>query len=348
MTIVNQCIEETYPSSLYCFYIIYISHRYETNIIYPPLYAGTCHVSPIHGSNDMIGGSFCANIGGIDHYRRFGYKGKTLHTYRHHHHCYHYYHYHNHMQSGKLCNPEDFKDDLNNNSDWITIPYKRNRGILHDGNYPHLSTAIEYIRPEYKRVIIGFNCFTKELSECNIRAPEHSDAFNRTIKLYQMMSSIGLPITTTTPVTATISSDENDENDNMIHYKHSSSCGAKYDNSNKSSNFNTNASDEHDDVSNSIFGDIRDLVVNPHADECSNPSNSFRSTTSSSEAVGNTTSTYITRSVEHTVRSSSSNGAGSNRGINVRDVMKNPALKRLLLMAAKKIKEKQQTTVGAT
>jgi hypothetical protein len=210
------------------------------------------------------------------------------------------------MQSGKLSNPEDFKDDLNNNSDWITIPYKRNRGILHDGNYPHLSTAIEYIRPDYKRVIIGFNCFTEEVSECNIRAPEHSDAFNRTIKLYQMMSSIGLPITTTTPVTATISSDENDENDendNMIHYKHSSSsCGAKYGNSKKSSNFNTTASDKHDDVSNSNNGDTCDLIVTPH----------------------------------------------DNRSINVRDVMKNPALKRLLLMAAKKIKEQQQTTVGAT
>jgi hypothetical protein len=46
--------------------------------------------------------------------------------------------------------------------------------------------------------------------------------------------------------------------------------------------------------------------------------------------------------------SNCSNGAGSNRSINVRDVMKNPALKRLLLMAAKKIKEQQQTTVGAT
>ena len=267
----------------------------------------------------------------------------------HHHHCYHYFHYHNHMQSGKLSNPADFKDDLNNSSDWITIPYKRNRGILHDGNYPHLSTAIEYIRPEYKRVIIGFNCFTKELSECNIRAPEHSDAFNRTIKLYQMMSSIGLPITTTSPVTTTISSDESDENDNMIRYKHSSSCGAKHDNSNKSSNFNTTASDEHDDVSNSNNGDTCDLVYNLHADECSNLSNSFCSTTSSSEAVGNNTSTHITRSVEHTIRgSSSSNGADSNRGINVRDVMKNPALKRLLLMAAKKIKEQQQTAVGAT
>lgn len=239
----------------------------------------------------------------------------------HHHNCYHYFHNHNHMQSGKLSNPADFKDDLNNSSDWITIPYKRNRGILHDGNYPHLSTAIEYIRPEYKRVIIGFNCFTKELSECNIRAPEHSDAFNRTIKLYQMMSSIGLPITTTSPITTTISSDESDDN----------------------------ASDEHDDVSNSNNGDTCDLVDNLHADECSNLSNSFCSTTSSSEAVGNNTSTYITRSVEHTIRgSSSSNGAGSNRGINVRDVMKNPALKRLLLMAAKKIKEQQQTAVGAT
>ena len=50
-------------------------YRYETNIIYPPLYAGTCQVSPIHGPDDMEGGDFQANVTGVEHYRRFGYKG---------------------------------------------------------------------------------------------------------------------------------------------------------------------------------------------------------------------------------------------------------------------------------
>jgi hypothetical protein len=52
--------------------------RYETNIIYPPLYAGTCHVSPLHGEEDMVGGDFRANIKGIEHYRKFGYKGRIF------------------------------------------------------------------------------------------------------------------------------------------------------------------------------------------------------------------------------------------------------------------------------
>ncbi len=51
-------------------------YRYETNIIYPPLYAGTCQVSPISGSEDMEGGDFQANVTGVEHYRRFGYKGR--------------------------------------------------------------------------------------------------------------------------------------------------------------------------------------------------------------------------------------------------------------------------------
>ena len=82
--------------------------------------------------------------------------------------------------------------------DWITARYKRNRGILHDGNFPHLSTPIKYIKPGCKRVILGFNCFSDAVGECCIRAPEHSDAFNRTIKLYQTMASLGVPITAAT------------------------------------------------------------------------------------------------------------------------------------------------------
>jgi hypothetical protein len=78
---------------------------------------------------------------------------------------------------------------------WVTVPYCYNRGILHDGDFPHFSTEIKSIKDGVKRVILGFNCFSKELAECNLRAPEHSDAFNRTIKLYQKMAAMGLSIT---------------------------------------------------------------------------------------------------------------------------------------------------------
>ena len=41
-----------------------------------------------------------------------------------------------------------------------------------------------------RRVILGLNCFPAEVDECCRRAPEHSDAFNRTVKLYQKMASV--------------------------------------------------------------------------------------------------------------------------------------------------------------
>jgi hypothetical protein len=95
---------------------------------------------------------------------------------------------------GRLLPEEEFQCDLKS-SQWLTIPYMYNRGILHDGDYPHYSTEVESIKEGYKRVILGFNAFTKEVSECNMRAPEHSDAFNRTIKLYQKMAAFGLSAT---------------------------------------------------------------------------------------------------------------------------------------------------------
>lgn len=96
--------------------------------------------------------------------------------------------------TGKLASPDEFDKDLKS-ADWVTARYRRNRGILHDGNYPHLSTPVTYLRPGIKRVILGFNCFPEDVGECCLRAPEHSDAFNRTIKLYQTMASLGVPIT---------------------------------------------------------------------------------------------------------------------------------------------------------
>lgn len=143
-------------------------YRYETNIIYPPLYAGTCHVSPVM-EGDIEGGDFKVNTSGLNHYKKFGYKGKL---------------------QGEKGLEMDFSS-----SDWTTIRYKQNRGILHDGDFPHLSTEVKYLKPGLKRVILGFNCFPVQLEECCARAPEHSDAFNRTIKLYQTMASLGLPST---------------------------------------------------------------------------------------------------------------------------------------------------------
>jgi hypothetical protein len=140
-----------------------MSYRYETNIIHPPLYAGTAHLSPPEVM--MRGGHFMVNTNGIDHYRKFGYKAR--------------------MQPG-------LQDDIDGNEDgsWIRVPYRYNRGILHDGDFPHLSTPVESIDPFSRRVILGFNCFTEEVGPCCLRAPEHSDAFNRTVKLYQTLASV--------------------------------------------------------------------------------------------------------------------------------------------------------------
>ena len=138
-------------------------YRYETNIIHPPLYAGTAHISP--PSNGMRGGHFMANMEGLEHYRRFGYKGR-------------------------LVSEEKLQEDIDHNGDWIRVGYKENRGILHDGDLPHLSTQVESIN-EGKRVLLGFNCFTDVVGPCCERAPEHSDAFNRTVKLYQALAAAG-------------------------------------------------------------------------------------------------------------------------------------------------------------
>eukprot|EP01032_Pedospumella_encystans_P015368 gene15368-17582_t len=214
-------------------------YRYETNIIYPPLYAGTCQVSPIHGPDDMEGGDFQANVTGVEHYRRFGYKGK-------------------------LASKEEFQKDLKS-SDWIVAKYKHNRAIVHDGNFAHLSTPITHIKPGVKRVILGFNSFPAVLGECCMRAPEHSDAFNRTIKLYQTMAALGVPITA-----------------------HGGS-GNKY-----------------------------------QADDTTASDQPLRSAESTTDASASPSASATTKPAQ--------------KGMNVKDVLKNPALAKLLVTAARKLK----------
>lgn len=51
--------------------------RYETNQIHPPLYGGIVQLSPFE-SGEMEGGDFMLNTDGINHYRKFGYKGTYI------------------------------------------------------------------------------------------------------------------------------------------------------------------------------------------------------------------------------------------------------------------------------
>jgi hypothetical protein len=87
---------------------------------------------------------------------------------------------------GRL-DPLALDEDLRT-GDWIRVAYKENRGIFHDGDLFHLSCAVESMGSG-KRVIMGFNSFTDAVGPCCLRAPEHSKAFNRTVKLYQALAS---------------------------------------------------------------------------------------------------------------------------------------------------------------
>ena len=111
----------------------------------------------------MEGGEFMVNTEGIQHYRKFGYKAKLA--------------------------PDLLHEDLVQNEHWKSVKFQADRGILHSGSWPHLSTRILRLPAGKKRVILGFNSFCGDaVGECCARAPEHSDAFNRTIKLYQVRS----------------------------------------------------------------------------------------------------------------------------------------------------------------
>ena len=139
-------------------------YRYETNVIYPPIYAGTIQVTPVQ-DGEMRGGHFAANVRGLDHYKEFGYK-TALGTSK------------EHVENDSL------------SSSWLSVPYRFNRAIVHDGDFPHLSTQIEALPVGLKRVILGFNLFTNDVGPAAQRAPEHSDKFNATVKLMQTMAGV--------------------------------------------------------------------------------------------------------------------------------------------------------------
>jgi hypothetical protein len=135
----------------------------------------------------MRGGEFCVNLRALEHYSEHGYNGNLSGDafggwkrpiYPKH-------------QSSKVFN--------DHTTQWITIPYEFNRGIVHSGNLPHLSAPVEFIRDDKKdlqshqtpaeslpsRVIVGFNVFGHDVGNVIAKAPEHSKSFRRKVKLYR-------------------------------------------------------------------------------------------------------------------------------------------------------------------
>jgi hypothetical protein len=171
--------------------------RYDTNVICPPLYAGTlqCSKTQVHhscGDNDkdtadgngmiadsttvMKGGDFWVNVQGLDHYRQYGYKGALV----------------SKTKDKRHATADDEDDEtvdwlppniVTDSSGWVRIPFSYNRIICHKGDLPHCSTKVEALPPNTMRVIVGFNVFPRIVGERVQQAPEHSNAFRRKVQL---------------------------------------------------------------------------------------------------------------------------------------------------------------------
>lgn len=119
--------------------------RYETNVIVPPLLAGTLQCT----RDKIAGGDFLVSLEGIQHYENHGFK---------------------------QCKSSIDQEDM------VCIPYHFNQLTCHLGNLPHASTKIEHIQGTQKRVIIGFNVFGHDVGPRVQEAPEHSEQFRRKIQ----------------------------------------------------------------------------------------------------------------------------------------------------------------------
>uniref|UniRef100_H3H1X5 Uncharacterized protein n=1 Tax=Phytophthora ramorum TaxID=164328 RepID=H3H1X5_PHYRM len=156
--------------------------RYETNVIFPPIYGATLHVSPLHNDGETAtmnearetssfeGGGFYVNLTGLSHYDKYGYKTKK--------------------QPRRLATDE--LEQLSASEEgWKHVPYRYRRGILCDGEFAHFSGRVRTLpsaptgTTSVKRVVVGFNLFPSEIGACVAKFPEHSGAFNRYVKLSQ-------------------------------------------------------------------------------------------------------------------------------------------------------------------
>lgn len=127
--------------------------RYRYNITVLPILAGTWQCT--RDEANMEGGEFWAHQRGLDHYKVHGYKAA-------------------------LC-PIDGTEN-----DWVKIPYRFNQLIIQSGELPHLSTTVDSIEENWKRVIVGFNVFLKDVGPLVQESPEHSEAFRARVQTMRL------------------------------------------------------------------------------------------------------------------------------------------------------------------
>ncbi len=128
-------------------------HRRRSHRLHPPLLASTVHVSPF-ADEEMVGGVFGVNRGGLDHYRRFGHHGVLA-----------------------RAEPDALERDWEEDARWVKIGYRFRRAILFDGSLPHRATATQALPPGARRVVIGINVFDTAVGPVAARAPVHSAAY---------------------------------------------------------------------------------------------------------------------------------------------------------------------------
>lgn len=154
--------------------------RYETNVVFPPIYGATLHVSPLLNDERcqpqppqetaagaaiarFDGGGFHVNTRGLAHYQQYGYKTRL---------------------AGKL-STDALEAISTKEPGWEHVPYRYRRGIVCDGEFPHFSGRVRSLPAGVKRVVVGFNLFPHEIGPFVEKFPEHSDAFNKYVKLSQ-------------------------------------------------------------------------------------------------------------------------------------------------------------------
>lgn len=157
--------------------------RYETNVIMPPLYGATLHVSPLRNEgttdanqddedqdrlSDFEGGGFYVNVNGLEHYRQYGYKTRLA----------------------RKLSTDTLEAVSKTEQGWHHVPYAYRRGIICDGEFPHFSGRVRSLpaaesQDPVKRVVVGFNLFPPEIGAFVEKFPEHSNAFNKYIKVSQ-------------------------------------------------------------------------------------------------------------------------------------------------------------------
>ena len=80
--------------------------------------------------------------------------------------------------------------DLEESAAWVKVPYRYNRAIVFDGILPHMSTRVDKLPSNMKRVIVGINFFDNKIGPQVSKCCIHSRGFKRAEKLRSTLNQV--------------------------------------------------------------------------------------------------------------------------------------------------------------